>query len=232
MIVAIHQPNFFPWLGYFDKIIKSDLFIFLDHVQFPKSQGQWTNRVKLLIGGNAKWFSAPINRKFHGLKSINEIEFSLVNPWRNKMLKNINQNYKKAPYFDQIKPWLEPIILNPENNIAKYNTHAILNIAGQLGISREKFYWSSALPYSGTANEMLVSLTKAVRGTSYMCGGGADGYQDDSFFESSGVSLLYQNFKHPEYEQFNIDPFIPGLSIIDALMNCGFRGAPGSELHS
>lgn len=225
MIVAIHQPNFFPWLGYFDKIIKSDLFIFLDHVQFPKSaKGVWTNRVKFLIGGNAKWVTAPINRKFHGVKNINEIEFSLENPWRNKMLNTISQNYKKSPYFDRIMPKLDPIILNPENNIAKYNTHAILNIADQLGISREKFYWSSDLPYSGTANEMLVSLTKAVRGTSYMCGGGADGYQVDSFFEASGVSLIYQNFKHPEYGQFNIDPFIPGLSIIDALMNCGFSG--------
>ena len=224
MIVAIHQPNFFPWLGFFDKIIKSDIFIFLDHVQFPKSEGNWTNRVKLLVGGDVKWITAPLNRQFRGVKSICDMTFNSMKPWRHKLIKTIQANYRKAPYYDRVMDCLEPLILNPEHNISKYNTYAILNIAEQIGIAKEKFYWSSNLPYSGTANEMLISLTKVVGGSCYMCGAGANEYQDDNAFSKSGIELLYQKFEHPEYSQFNMNPFISGLSIIDALMNCDFSG--------
>ena len=74
-VVAIHQPNFFPWLGYFDKIARSDVFIFLDDVQFPKTGGVWSNRVKILIGGEARWSTAPIDRSFTGTRKICEMHF-------------------------------------------------------------------------------------------------------------------------------------------------------------
>lgn len=222
-IVAIHQPNFFPWLGYFDKILRADAFIFLDHVQFPKTGGIWSNRVKLKIAGEAKWVTAPIMRNYSGVKAVNEIMFPDNDPWRGKMLKTITANYAKAPFYKEAFAFFEPLILNPDNRLSSYNAHAILAMAQQLGQSDGKFFWSSKLPYQGAANEMLISLTKALGGDVYLSGDGADGYQEESYYQNSGVRLQLQNFKHPQYAQGGGD-FVVGLSLLDAVMHLGWTG--------
>ena len=220
-IIAIHQPNFFPWLGYFDKIVQSDAFVILDDVQFPKKGGSWSNRVKLLLSCEARWVTAAIDRHYHGVKNINEMKFSNDNSWQEKMVKSIEINYIKSPFFSEIFSFLEPLINNSENNIADFNNKAILNICNKIGINTDKIYWSSKLPHNGVSNELLISLTKALGGNAYMCGGGAEEYQDESIFIKSGINLMHQNFKHPKYTQHNSNEFIAGLSIIDTLMNLG-----------
>ena len=220
-IVAIHQPNFFPWLGYFDKIARSDVFIFLDHVQFQKTGGTWSNRVKLLQGGEARWVTAPILRKFHGVLAVGDMEFQPGGLWREKFIKSLVVNYGRARFFHEILDFLEPLILNPENNLARYNGTAVTAIAQYLGLPLEKFRWSSEMGVDEQASDMLVTLTRAVDGDAYMCGGGAAGYQEDATFAAAGVGLIYQNFQHPVYPQIGAKEFVPGLSIIDALMNIG-----------
>lgn len=223
-VVAIHQPNFFPWLGYFDKINRSNAFIFLDHVQFPKKGGTWTNRVNLAVNGKPQWITASIDRNYHGFLPINQIEFQSATPWREKMLKTIALNYIKSPYYKESEEFFEPLILNPENNISSYNTKAVIAICQKLEISKNKFYWSSQMSHSDSSNELLISLTKEVGGTTYMCGGGADGYQNEQIFKDKGIILRQQNFIHPQYKQIGIPNFISGLSIIDAVMNIGWNG--------
>jgi len=231
-VVAIHQPNFFPWLGYFDKIARCDTFVILDDVQNQKKAGTWSNRVKLLISGEARWVTAPIVRNYSGYRKIKDMEFCSNNPWRTKILKSIEMNYKKTSFFSETFSLLEPLIFNPENNIAKYNSKVILNICKKIGIDINKMFWSSKLPHEGKSNELLVSLTKAVGGDAYMCGGGADGYQDDSVFAEAGMRLKYQDFKHPQYPQAGSSEFIAGLSIIDALMNLGIDKMKAMLKHS
>lgn len=221
--VAIHQPNFFPWLGFFDKIYRADVFIFLDDVQFPKKGGTWTNRVKLAISGDGRWVTSGIDRNYHGTRSILEMEFQGGNPWREKMIKTIAQNYKKHPYFDSSIQIFEELINNPINNIAEYNIHAIKVILQELDLCSTKLFRSSEIDHKGESNELLCSLTKAVKGNVYMCGGGADDYQDEQIFKNQGVVLEYQNFKHPNYIQKGQGTFIAGLSIIDIVMNCGWE---------
>lgn len=97
--VAIHQPNFFPWLGYFDKIARADIFLFLDDVQFPKTGGVWSNRVKLLIGGEARWVTAAVARNFNGTRTIREMKFLADNLWRDKVLKGLVTNYRRHPFL-------------------------------------------------------------------------------------------------------------------------------------
>ena len=223
-LVAIHQPNFFPWLGYFDKIARSDVFIFLDHVQMPKTGGAWTNRVKMMAGREARWATAPLARKFHGVRAINQMEFELDNPWREKILKSVQLNYAKTPFFKETFELIEPLLLNPENNLALYNRKAIISIADSLGLPRKKFRCSSEMDAHGQSNELLVSLTIGAAGNAYMCGGGATGYQDDHVFLATGLNLVYQGFLHPVYPQRGRTEFTAGLSIIDALMNIGLDG--------
>lgn len=222
-VVAIHQPNFFPWLGYFNKIAIADAFIFLDHVQFSKTAGTWSNRVKLLLNKTPAWATAPIDRNFNGVRNINEMYFQRNNPWRAKLVKTLELNYKKAPFFSEVMDVLEPLILNQEENISQYNIMAVKCIAEKLDIASDMFYLSSQLEHEGHSNEMLVSITQYVKGSVYICGGGADSYQDEEIFKRKHIVLKRQDFQHPQYEQFNTDTFIAGLSIVDALFNTGWE---------
>jgi len=220
-IVAIHQPNFFPWLGYFDKLCQADVFIFLDDVQFPKTGGVWSNRVKVLINGEGRWLTAPVDRSFHGTRYINQMSFTSREDWRGKLLKTLVTAYRRAPFFEETFAVLEPLIRNPEENIARYNSIAVTAIAQYIGLPVEKFRWSSEFMLADHASERLISLTRAVGGHAYMCGGGAAGYQEDVAFSAARIALIYQNFEHPIYKQIGAKNFAPGLSIIDAIMNIG-----------
>jgi hypothetical protein len=221
-IVAIHQPNFFPWLGYFEKIARSDFFIFLDNVQFPKTGGSWSNRVKLLISGKPNWVTATVDRNYNGTRNINEMYFQTLNsPWQDKMMKSLENCYKRHPYYHEVISVIEPLVRNKETNVAEYNIHAIVQIAELLKIDLKKIKRSSFIQVQGSSNELLCALTTAVGGRAYMCGGGADGYQDEEIFRARGIKLIYQSFQHPIYSQKDNKDFVPGLSIIDALMNVG-----------
>lgn len=224
-IVLIHQPNFFPWLGYFDKIVKADVFIFLDDVQFPKNGGVWTNRVKMLISGGANWITAPIERNYSGTRKINEMHFLSSTPsWQIKIMKSLENSYKKHPFYDEIMPVIEPLLLNSDNNIAEFNIYAITEIANLLGLELGNFKRSSKIQTTESSNERLCQLTAAVGGSIYMCGGGAEGYQNESIFAQNGIKLEYQLYQHPIYQQKGQKEFVPGLSIIDAFMNLGLKG--------
>jgi hypothetical protein len=223
-VVAIHQPNFFPWLGYFDKIARSDVFIFLDDVQYQKTGAVWTNRVRLLISGEARWVTAALDRNFHGTRNVNEMKFLMPAPWPGKLLRSIDINYRNHPFYAETMEIIEPLILQAESDVSRYNGHAIGAIANRLGLDTKRLRWASGMSKTGTSNERLATLTLAAGGHVYMCGGGADDYQDRTLFERLGVTLVYQDFEHPRYVQKNAQTFTPGLSVIDAAMNLGWSG--------
>jgi hypothetical protein len=222
--VAIHQPNFFPWLGYFDKINRADIFLFFDDVQFPKTGGVWCNRVKCLISRHPFWMTAAIDRNYSGTRQIREMHFLKNDPWRDKMLKRLEVSYCKHPFYSETMAVIEPLVLNSESNIAEYNIFAVTKIAHQMSLDITKLRRSSEFVAEGSSNELLCELTMMAGGSTYICGGGADGYQEDAIFAKSRINLQHQNFNHPIYPQFNYDVFEPGLSIIDAAMNLGWRG--------
>lgn len=225
--VAIHQPNFFPWLGFFDKIERADAFVLLDDAQFQKKGGTWINRVKILINGEGRWITAPVDRTYHGVRDIKDMVLDGSQRWRDTMLKTLETSYRRAAYFTETMVLLEGLIRNPEKAIARYNGHAIMTLAEALGLSRTKIHWASEYQVAGTGTARLIALTKALGGSVYLCGGGADGYQDDAMFAQADITLRYQNFAHPTYAQHGVMTFVAGLSIIDALMNAGVAGTRG-----
>lgn len=219
MICAIHQPNFFPWLGYFDKIRKADKFVFLDHVQFPKTGGgTWSNRVAFNIQAKSKWITAPINRP-NGLLNTNEITFQNTN-WRDKMIKTLSNHYSKTENFKIYKDFVFDLIAFENNNLAQYNINAITKICQILNIdTKNKFTISSSLKHNTASNQLLIDITKTMECNTYMAGGGASGYQNLNMFKVQEINFLYQNFLHPVYKQANTENFIMGLSVIDYLFN-------------
>ncbi|MBF9231986.1 WbqC family protein [Microvirga alba] len=220
-VVAIHQPNFFPWLGYFDKIRQADVFIFLDAVDYPRSgsggMGSWVNRVRLNIQGKEHWVGCPVKRLPLGAP-ISAAEIDDQQPWRLKLLRSLQANYGRAEHFKQVMDLLGPLIDAREFNLARFNIAAISSIASYLGLSAE-FVLQSQLSVPGESTERLIALTKAVGGDTYLTGGGASGYQIDNLFPENGLSLRGQSFTPRPYGP--PEKYIAGLSIIDYLMHDG-----------
>ncbi len=218
--VAVHQPNFLPWLGYFDKLARCDVFVVLDNVQFPKKSGTWMNRVKVLVSGEPAWITVPIVRAYHGLRRIDEMEIDESRPWRRKLIATIEQNYRRAPHFDETMPLVAGIVMNETSRLAEYNEAGMRRLATAVGLDVSKLVRASSLDVAGAATDRLVEITKTVGGDTYLAGGGASGYQEDQKFADGGVELSYQSFTHPTYPQLADQPH-HGLSIVDALMHCG-----------
>lgn len=220
-VIAIHQPNFFPWCGYFDKINKADSFVFLDHVITNITQC-WTKRVKLLIGGKAEWFTIPVAKSNGRLLPLNEFLICDDEKFIRKHLNTIKINYSKGESFNEVFPIIEKFYYDDERYISKRNIKFISEICAKLNIEKE-FTLSSEMNCKNSSNGLLIEIIKKMDGDIYLCGGGAAGYQDDKKFLDSGIEVKYQNFIHPPYDQVNSKIFVPGLSILDLLMNYGFK---------
>ena len=223
-VVAIHQPNFFPWLGYFDKIARADVFVVLDHVQFPKSEGNWSNRVRLAVNGKPAWVTMPVVRDYEGFRRIDEMRIDNRAPWRRKLTQLLRTNYGKAAAFKDVFATVEHWIENPTDSVVDYNLAAVTAICKRLGLESSHIVRSSTLPVSGAKTDLLVNVVKAVNGTTYLSGDGSTDYQDDAAFAAAGIDLVYQRFAHPVYPQRAGEVFMAGLSVLDALLHLGFDG--------
>ena len=222
--VAIHQPNFLPWLGYFDKMLRADVFIVMDNAQYVKSGGTWSNRVKAMISGEPRWLTMPIVRNYHGLRTYGEIEIDDTGNWRTKAIKSLQAAYARTPHFREVMPLVESLLVHPTRSLVELNVNAALQILQAIGLAPRQIVFGSTLTCTGQATDLLIEMVRAVGGTTYLCGGGAEGYQEDDKFATAGLKLQYQSFRHPEYPQRTGVPFAPGLSIVDALFWCGWAG--------
>jgi len=221
-LVAIHQPTFLPWLGWWDKLLRADVFVLLDDVQFPKKGGSWINRVRLLVGDEPRWVTVPVDRAFHGTRSVREMRIDTARPWRETVLGAVRSSYAGAPHFREIMPVIEDA-LAPHDRIAELDEHAIRLLAAGLELDVSKLVRQSDLGVRGTGNELLVALCRTVEGDTYLSGDGADEYLSEQAFAAAGLELRHQEFTPPRYPQ-PVDGHIPGLSVVDALMNCGWEG--------
>jgi hypothetical protein len=223
MIVAIHQPNFFPWLGYFCKIARADIFVFLDAAQIIKTGGSWTNRVCLRIGGKQHWVSVPLVRG-HGYQKINEVVINDSHPWRKKLLRSLEVNYVKSEHFVRVMSWLEPMILRDTNNLSEYNIRNIKEIAKHLSLEcrfARQSEMSRAEVFEKRGSERLAAICQEVGGHIYLAGDGAEDYENTLTYQKAGIGLYRNNFQEIPYTHVGSSEFIPGLSVLDALFNVG-----------
>jgi hypothetical protein len=144
--------------------------------------------------------------------------------WRKKLLHTIQTSYGRAPYFSEAFDIVRSCLDLARESLADFNLATIRTICTALNISTRKFELASNLDATGQATALLVSLVNAVSGTTYLSGDGADGYQHADEFTAAGLGLEYQRFVHPVYPQRAATQFVPGLSVIDALMNTGIQG--------
>ncbi|MEM8915344.1 MAG: WbqC family protein [Pseudomonadota bacterium] len=218
-VCAIHQPNFFPWLGFFDKIHRADVFVLLDDVDYPRAgsggMGSWTNRVKVNVQGQAKWVGCPIDKASSG-GAIQQVRISPDPHWKRKLIRTLAMNYKRASRFNDAMTLLEPIIDCDLELISDYNINAIEKVSDALAINT-KLVRQSSLGTQQSSTDLLIEICRHVGAGAYLAGGGAGGYQEDEKFSEAGLDLVEQNFAPFKYGDET--DFIAGLSVIDFLMH-------------
>jgi WbqC-like protein family len=223
-VVACHQPNFLPWLGFFAKIARSDVFFLLDDVQFTQGANRhnWTSRVRIGAANGPMWLSLPVRRSGEGRQLILDLKTDDQSRWLPKMLKTLEESYRKAPHSAECLPLIVEILLRHQGSVCETNIELIHAICEMLGLSTTVIR-SSQQPVEGTATERLVNLTRSANGTTYLSGDGADDYQLIDEFGSAGMQLRKLGFVVEPYPQRRGADFVPGLSIVDALCNVGME---------
>jgi WbqC-like protein family len=223
-VVAVHQPTFLPWLGWWDKLIRADVFVLLDDVQYPKKGGSWMNRVRILSDGAPRWVTVPVDRAYHGVRSVREMRIDDTEPWRDRVEATIRQAYRAASHVDVVLPVIHDALRAPTERIATLDESAIRMLAGRLELDTSKLVHQSELGVVGTGTDLLVQICRAAGGDAYLSGDGADGYLEEQPFAEAGVELRYQGFLPPVYPQPGVTRHVAGLSLVDAAMNCGWAG--------
>lgn len=222
MRVAIHQPQYLPWLGYFDKMDQVDSFVLLDDVQFKKNEWQNRNRIKTAAGW--QWLTVPVLH--HSSQRISEVKINPTVPWARKHLQALVSNYASAPFFDVHRPFFEDVYAREWNSLLELNLATISYLVEALAI-RTKLVLASSLPLPAgvEATDRLVAICQALEADMYLSGAGGRGYLDLTRFDEVGIRVCFQAFQTRPYPQcFGV--FIPDLSIVDLLFNCN-----GDSLH-
>jgi WbqC-like protein family len=215
MRVTIHQPQFFPWLGYLDKIDQADLFIMLDTVQFKKNEWQNRNRVRTAKGW--QWLTVPVLQHFG--QRIDEV---LINPtvtWKAQHLRALDMHYARAPYRNRYLAQLHDLYSAPWNKLSDLNKATVQWLLEAYGVTTP-VHCAADYAARNEPTDRLIDLCQAVGATEYLAGPGAEHYMDKPRFESSGVRLDMQVFQHPIYRQV-YEPFEPNLSALDLLLMQG-----------
>lgn len=222
MIVAAHQPNFLPWLGFFDKMASADLFVSVDHVQFERQGFQTRARVR--TGEGPRWLTVPVVQASRQERiSDKRVDNSRCgrSRWGRKMFLTLKYAYQGAPYFSMLEPSLLKILDHPWERLADLN-HAFIELL-RAGLDiRTPMVRSSELGVSGVRSEMVLDLCRRVGADVYLAGAGASKrYLDLPAFEKAGIKVRWQEFTHPVYPQHPPGPFEERLAALDLLANCG-----------
>ena len=216
MLVGIHQLHYVPWLRYFDKIARCDVFVVLDNIQYNKNG--WQNRNKIKSPAGPLLLTVPVIERFG--QNLNEVRVNNTAPWRKKHWRSISQFYAKARFFYDHADFLEAAYAREWEFLNDINRHMLTYFIEKLGIETRIVY-ASEINAPGAATERLVNLIRAVGGDRYYSGAYAlEAYLDLEALTRAGILLELQEWRAPVYPQLEGD-FVPDLSILDLLLNCG-----------
>ena len=220
-IVTAHQPAYLPWLGYFHKIALSDVFIVLDNVQFEKNS--FINRNKIKGPNGAFWLTVPVSLQGHLHRKIRKIKIQRTVPWEKKHLKSIENCYRKSAYFDQYMPFFRECYDRKWDTIADLTDHMLGWFLTQLGID-VAVYRMSDCAFDGKKIDLVLQVSKKFNADVFIFGAIGRDYATADTFRSNNVRPYFQDYRHPTYPQ-RFGDFIPYISVLDLLFNCGPHAA-------
>jgi hypothetical protein len=223
MILSMHQPSYFPWLGLLDKINRSDAHVMMDEVQLSDSAYQHRN-LFLTADGRVKFLTIPLVKKGYLERSFREIEIARSD-WRNDHFNFIANTYRKHPFAREVMPQLEAFYA-VEYRLLADAVLASMRLSLDFFAIKTRLILQSEIEYDHCTRrgDLVVALARAAGARCYLSGTGAKAYLDESAFPGD-VTVRYNHFTHPTYQQQGAPTFQPGLACVDALFNLGTEGA-------
>ena len=216
MLVTIHQPQFMPWLGYFDKMDQADRFVLLDTVQYKKNE--WQNRNRLKAAQGPQWLTVPVRFRFPA--RINEVGVNDNAPWRHKHQQALKTNYGKAAFHEKEAASIAALYADFSTLLRDVNGATIDWLATRLGIDTERC-WASALPVDEQEpTQRLVEICKYLGASAYLSGAEGRNYLDVTRFAAAGIEVIFQQYTPTDYPQLFGD-FVSHMSALDVVLNCG-----------
>lgn len=225
MKLAIHQPNFVPWLGLFHRLSLVDTFVFFNHVQNNNGKS-WISRNKLIISGIEKWITMPTRKKGNSFQKINAVEINYDTKEISKLIKSIELSYKKCRHFNDVFQILLNLLSKEHRYIADFNQEFIMKICKELYF-KIKFLDSNQILTDNQklleGNDLVLEIAKVTNCKTYISGSGCLDFIDPSSFAKNGIEFKFHKFHHPSYQQLKSNSFKSHLSILDTLFNMGFE---------
>jgi hypothetical protein len=227
MRVGIHQPNFLPWLGIFNRIALVDRFVFFDHVQAQQGKS-WFTRNRALVQGEARWLTLPRQKAGQSGQAIKDVRIHYDAAFPGKLLRTLQAEYGRHPHYPEVNELLEGLYAQGWELVADLNAAFITEVARRLELSATFIRSSDLLAVDSSlaaprGNDLVLKTCQAAGASEYVSGEGCLDFIDPSSFAVAGVRFYFQNFTHPEYPQPH-PPFVPNLSVVDALSCVGFAG--------
>lgn len=221
MNIAIVQPPYLPWLGYFDMLRKVDLMIFLDTVSVNLRSFQRRNRIRIPTGW--MWVTVPVLKDGAQSPIFRVAKLDESTGWRRKHWRAIVSSYGRAPYFDKYRGFFETFYSEAHASLLEVNVNLIKYVAKQLGLTTATRY-ASEFESDGKKTDLLLDICKKTGASHYLSGPTAKNYLRPELFEAQGVALEYHEYKDPVYQQ-RFPGFFSHMSSIDLLFNTGDRAA-------
>ncbi len=233
MVIGILQPGYLPWLGFFEQMHHSDVFVLYDDVQYDKNG--WRNRNRIKTADGIRWLTVPVQASLSGQALIHQVKIEHNSNWARKHLLSISQSYSKAPFYRDYLPLFEEAYSRQWDHLIDLDLHFIFKLAQALGLDTRKIVRSSTIAIEGDTIGRLIKICRKFGADIFYEGAAGRDYIDTEAFSTAGVTVRFQDYHHPTYRQLHGE-FTPYLSVIDLLFNHGpeslsiltLKGAPTS----
>lgn len=221
--VTVHQPLYFPWLGFIHKLGLADVYIVLDDCKAIKRS--WMNRVKIRTNVGVSWLSVPIFFRHRSKQLVKDIQICYEQNWPRTHLRTIEQHYIRAPHVELVVEIMAAVVRRRWSYLIDLNQDCLQRLLSHFGVAPRVVSSSTLGIGDVTGTQRLADLVSAVGGDTYLAGLGSDGYLEPRCFEEQGIGLRRQQYRCDPYPQIGNGEFLPGLSVIDTLANIGVAGA-------
>jgi hypothetical protein len=224
VIVTIHQPEHLPWLGFFNKVDRANVLVLLDVVQYRK--GYFQNRNRILGPDGPQWLSVPVVRAGYTQGTLRDLQINNAVrvhnrvDWRRRHWKTIEHAYRRHPYFALAESLLAELYRREWDLLVDLNVTIIRGFLDVLNVDT-RVVWASDLHVEGRSSQLLASICRAIGARTYLSGPTGRAYLDEAPFRAMGIGVDYHEFEHPTYPQRHRDVFVPNMSTLDLLCNCG-----------